>query len=862
MSKLRVYEYAKQLNMSSKEIITIMKRLNLPVANHMSTLEPEHIAAIEQFFADVRTKAAQQLLTNQGEQEAPAKPEVARSGAEEAQQEEKEKVLQPTEQAAQKTASPTPVQAVRQSGSPAQQQEHTNAAAERRAPTRPKHSAQGYEEQGRGTTREVRSGASQQERAGQRPAAASKGNSAVSASRRTERPQPAERPHESAPHVTASTLAETRSTTRPAVSPPHRRNDRGVHHRNDAVPGRRHDLTSLIDEEEAVRGGKGGNRRNKKSRHAQHASAPVTAPPKQIRVEPPITVAELARLLHRTPAQVISKLMGLGVMATLNDELDIDATRLVADSFGVTVSERISQETLLEQEPEEEPDRPEDLVSRPPAVTIMGHVDHGKTTLLDAIRSSHVAQQEAGGITQRIGAYQVEINGRKITFLDTPGHEAFTSMRARGAEVTDIAVLVVAADDGVMPQTIEAIHHAQSAKVPIIVAINKIDKPGANPDRVKQQLAEHGLVPEEWGGDTVFVPVSALRKEGIDDLLEMILLVADLHELKANPNKPAKGTIIEAELDKTRGPVATCLIKEGTLHVGDVLVAGASWGRVRAMLDERGRRLKEAPPSTPVVVTGLSSVPEPGDIFRVYEDEHRARMVAEYRSQRQHEAEITRSPHVSLQDLYRQMQEGQVKQLNIVLKSDVQGSVEALRQALEKIDVEGAKVNIVHAAVGAINESDVLLAAASNAVIIGFNVRPDPNTARIAEEQKVDVRLYRVIYEAVAEVESALRGLLEPVYSELALGRAEVRTIFHSSKAGTIAGCLVVDGKIERNAKARVIRDGVVVYDGNIASLRRFKDDVREVASGYECGILLERFNDVKQGDIIEAYEMRAAESA
>lgn len=861
MSKLRVYEYAKQLNMSSKEIITIMKRLNLPVANHMSTLEPEHIAAIEQFFADVRTKAAQQLLSDQGEQEVPAKSETARSGAEEAQQEEKEEGAQSTERPLQKTASSTPVQAVRQSGSSAQQQDHPHAAAERRAPARPQRPAQGYEDRSKETQREVRSGASQQERVKQRPAAVAKGGSGQ-APRWAERPQSAEVSRESTPHVAASTVAEPRSTTRPATSAPHRRNDRGVHHHNDAAPGRRHDLTSLIDEEEAVRGGKGGNRRNKKSRHTQHTSAPVTAPPKQIRVEPPITVAELARLLHRTPAQVISKLMGLGVMATLNDELDIDAIRLVADSFGVAVSERVSQETLLEQEPEEEPDRPEDLVSRPPVVTIMGHVDHGKTTLLDAIRSSHVAQQEAGGITQRIGAYQVEINGRKITFLDTPGHEAFTSMRARGAEVTDIAVLVVAADDGVMPQTIEAIHHAQSAKVPIIVAINKIDKPGANPDRVKQQLAEHGLVPEEWGGDTVFVPVSALRKEGIDDLLEMILLVADLHELKANPNKPAKGTIIEAELDKTRGPVATCLIKEGTLHVGDVIVAGASWGRVRAMLDERGRRLKEAPPSTPVVVTGLSSVPEPGEIFRVYEDEHRARMVAEFRSQRQHEAEMARSPHVSLQDLYRQMQEGEVKQLNIVLKGDVQGSVEALRQALEKIDVEGAKVNIVHAAVGAVNESDVLLAAASNAVIIGFNVRPDPNTARIAEEQKVDVRLYRVIYEAVAEVESALKGLLEPVYSEITLGRAEVRTIFHSSKAGTIAGCLVVDGKIERNAKARVIRDGVVVYDGNIASLRRFKDDVREVASGYECGILLERFNDVKQGDIIEAYEMRAAESA
>jgi translation initiation factor IF-2 len=579
--------------------------------------------------------------------------------------------------------------------------------------------------------------------------------------------------------------------------------------------------------------------------------------PTSITVEGPMTVGEFAKLLKREPSEVIKKLLFLGIVATINQDIDTDAMELIADEFGVkmTVVEPVDEEALdmLIEE-----DKPQDLVPRPPVVTIMGHVDHGKTTLLDAIRQSRITATESGGITQHIGAYQVEVQGRRITFLDTPGHEAFTTMRARGAQVTDVTILVVAADDGVMPQTVEAINHAKAANVPIIVAVNKIDKPDANPDRIKQELTQHGLVAEEWGGDTIFVNISALKKQGLDTLLEMVLLVADLQELKANPKARPRGTVIEAKLDKGRGPVATILVQNGTLKVGDIVVAGQTYGRVRAMVNDVGRRLKEAGPSTPVEILGLNEVPSAGDLFVVYDDERAARHLVEKRQSRDKVQQQQNTSRVTLDDLYRHIQEGNVKELNVIVKADVQGSVEALVQAIEKIEVEGVRVNVIHRGAGAITESDVLLASTSNAIIIGFHVRPDANAARAAEAEKVDIRLYRVIYNVIEEIESAMKGMLDPTYKEVVIGHAEVRQTFHISKVGTVAGCYVTDGKITRDAECRVIRDGVVVYEGKLDTLKRFKDDAREVAQGFECGLTLEKYNDIKIGDIVEAFKMEA----
>jgi len=567
-----------------------------------------------------------------------------------------------------------------------------------------------------------------------------------------------------------------------------------------------------------------------------------------------VTVKELSEKIGIQVSEIIKKLLNLGVLATINQELDYDTASLIAAEFDIELEKKASksfEEILLDEDVE---DNPDDLQPRPPVVTVMGHVDHGKTSLLDAIRNSHVTQQEAGGITQHIGAYTVKVNGKSITFIDTPGHEAFTSMRARGAKVTDIAILVVAANDGVMPQTIEAINHAKAANVPIIVAINKIDVPGANPDRVKQQLAEHGLVVEEWGGDTIAVPVSALRKEGIDTLLEMILLVAEMQELKANPNRLAKGTIIEAQLDKGRGPVATILVQNGTLHVGDSIVAGTTYGRVRAMMDDKGNRVKSAGPSTPVEVIGLSEVPEAGDIMYAVQDDKLAKQVAEERLNKIKEQQLKTTPKTSLDDLFNQIKEGEVKDLNLIIKADVQGSVEAVKLALERLSNDQVRVRCIHGAVGAITESDVMLASASNAIIIGFNVRPSSSVQEIAEREGVDIRLYRIIYNAIEDMQAAMKGMLAPEYREVVIGHAEVRAIFKVSGVGTVAGCYVTDGKIMRNAGVRVLRDSVVIYEGKIDSLKRFKDDVREVASGYECGISLYNFNDIKEKDIIEAF--------
>lgn len=608
----------------------------------------------------------------------------------------------------------------------------------------------------------------------------------------------------------------------------------------------------------AIGRGKGRNRK-KGDRKGENREKQAPVLPKEITVSGPLTVADFAKLLRREASAVIKKLISHGVMATINQEIDVETMSVIAEEFDVTViyKEEVDESNFEEQE---EVDAPEDLVERPPVVTIMGHVDHGKTTLLDQIRNSNVTAGEAGGITQHIGAYQVEVNGKKITFLDTPGHAAFTTMRARGAQVTDITILVVAADDGVMPQTIEAVNHAKAANVPIIVAVNKMDKPGVNPDRVKQQLMEHGLVPEEWGGDTIFVPVSALTGNGIEDLLEMVLLVAEVQELKANPNKRARGVVIEAELDKGRGAVATVLVQNGTLKVGDGIVAGNYFGKIRAMINDRGRRIKTAPPSTPVEILGLPDVPSPGDQFMVFEDEKKGRAIAEKRMQKRIEEERGASSRVSLDDLFKQIKEGEVKDLNIIIKADVQGSAEALKSSLEKIDVEGVNVKIIHSGVGAISESDIILASASNAIVIGFNVRPEPNARSMAEQEKVDIRLHRVIYNVIEEIEAAMKGMLDPEFEEKVVGSAEVRQIFKVSKVGTIAGCYVIEGKIVRDGNARIIRDGVVIHDGKLDTLKRFKDDVKEVAQGYECGLTLQNYNDIKEGDLIEVYVIEEVE--
>ena len=566
-----------------------------------------------------------------------------------------------------------------------------------------------------------------------------------------------------------------------------------------------------------------------------------------------ITVGELASRLKATAAEVIKKLMMMGIMASINDTIDFDTASLVAMEFHAKIEKEVVV-TIEERIIDDSEDSDENLVPRAPVVVVMGHVDHGKTSLLDAIRHADVISTEAGGITQHIGAYRVKLNSGEITFLDTPGHEAFTTMRARGAQITDIAILVVAADDGIMPQTVEAINHAKAAGVSIIVAINKMDKPGANPDNVKQQLTEHEIVPEEWGGDTPCIPISAKKRQGIEDLLEMVNLIADMKELKANPDRAAKGTVIEARLDKGRGPIATILVQNGTLHVGDVVVAGTAVGKVRAMTNDRGERVKTAGPSVPVEITGLDSVPSGGDTFNAVSDERLARELVEERKTKQKEAQFNSQTKVTLDNLFDQMQMGEVKELKVIVKADVQGSVEAVKQSLEKLSNDEVRVHVIHGAVGAISESDVMLANASNAIIVGFNVRPDPVAAENAERNGVDLRLYRIIYDCIGEISSAMKGLLAPKFREVQIGRAECRQVYKISNVGTVAGCYVVSGKISRNAEIRVVRDGIVVSEDKLLSLRRFKDDVKEVAQGYECGIGLEKFNDIKEGDVFEAF--------
>lgn len=657
-------------------------------------------------------------------------------------------------------------------------------------------------------------------------------------------------------------LDKNQENKKPVEEKKHNKNDNNDKRSNDKKPVKNNNNNNKFEKKQE-NNNQGKNKKNKKNKNKPENKPVEVAVPtedtediKIIQISDSITVKELAEKMGKAPSELVMALMKKGVMAAINNEISYETAEALCEDFDIIV-EKAEEIDLLEEAFKEIEDNPADMKERPPVVVVMGHVDHGKTSLLDSIRHSSVTAKEAGGITQHIGAYTVAIDNRPITFLDTPGHEAFTAMRMRGAQVTDIAILVVAADDGVMPQTIEAINHAKAAGVEIIVAINKIDKPSANPDRVKQELVEYGLISEDWGGDTICVPVSAVSKQGIDQLLEMILLVAEMKELKANPNKRARGNIIEAQLDKGRGSVATVLVQDGTLHVGDPIVAGGTYGRIRAMMNDKGQKVKSAGPSIPVEILGLNEVPKAGDMFYVAQNEKHARQVAESVVAKGREDLLKQTPQkVSLDDLFSQIQSGNIKELNIVIKADVQGSVEAVRASLEKLSNEEVRIRTIHGGVGAVTESDVMLASASNAIIIGFNVRPEASAKNVADDQKVDIRLYRVIYNAIEDITAAMKGMLDPVYEEKIIGHAEIRQIFKASGVGTIGGSYVTDGKFIRNTKVRIVRDGIVVYDGELATLRRFKDDVKEVNSGYECGLLFNKFNDIKEGDIVEAYVM------
>ncbi|AIS59720.1 translation initiation factor IF-2 [Listeria ivanovii subsp. londoniensis] len=787
MSKVRVYEYAKEHQVSSKKVIEALKDLGIEVANHMSTINENALRQLDKAVDGTNKKAEapkKETTSNEnGNSKGPNKPNMTNSN---------EKTNKPNKPAGQNTKPAT-----------TNKSQGAKPASNKPANTSKQTQTSGGQQQSSGPKRNNNNS--------NRPGG---GNSNRPGGGNSNRPGGNNRPN---------------------------------------------------------RGGNFNNkgRNTKKKGKLNHSTVPPTPPkpkelPEKIVFSESLTVAELAKKLYREPSELIKKLFMLGVVATINQSLDKDAIELICSDYGVAVEEEIKVDVTdldvyFENELNETVDEAK-LVERPPVVTIMGHVDHGKTTLLDSLRNTKVTLGEAGGITQHIGAYQLEIHDKKITFLDTPGHAAFTAMRARGAQITDITILVVAADDGVMPQTIEAINHAKAAGMPIIVAVNKIDKPQANPDRVMQELTEYELVPEAWGGDTIFAPISAKFGEGLENLLDMILLVSEVEELKANPDRRAIGSVIEAELDKGRGPVATLLVQDGTLNIGDPIVVGNTFGRVRAMVNDLGRRVKKVGPSTPVEITGLNDVPQAGDRFVVFEDEKTARSIGETRASRALVAQRSATNRVSLDNLFEHMKAGEMKEVNVIIKADVQGSVEALAASLRKIDVEGVNVKIIHTAVGAINESDITLAAASNAIVIGFNVRPTTQAREAAENESVDIRLHRVIYKAIDEIEAAMKGMLDPEFQEKIIGQAQVRQTINVSKVGTIAGCYVTDGKITRDSGVRIIRDGIVVFEGEIATLKRFKDDAKEVAKGYECGITVQNFNDIKEDDVIEAYVMEEIE--
>ena len=816
MSKTRVYELAKELNVASKEIIEKAKELGISYNSHMSTMEEAEISKIKGAW---NSKPAAKPAPKAEKKEAKPAPKQEVKKAE--PKKEVEKGHAPKKEFT-KREDQSPKQ-----GQHKQNQERNHSQNQRRHEQNDKRNQE-------------RPNQKQQNANGNRPSF---------------KKEPARN--------------EARSNQQGQVERP--RNNQKQNNNNDRFESPRNNRNNDRRNQQRYNdfnndgfGKKNRNQKGKKGNRREEQKAKPAVPARKFHELPEVlvytdgmTVAELAKKIKREPAEIIKKLFLLGVMATLNQGLSKDAIELLAADYGMDAEEKIEKDISdLDVYFEEAASESEESTVRPPVVTIMGHVDHGKTTLLDQLRNSSVVAGEAGGITQHIGAYQIKIDGKPITFLDTPGHAAFTTMRARGADITDITVIVVAADDGVMPQTIEAINHAKAADVPIIVAVNKIDKPAANPGRVMQELSDLGLVPEAWGGDTIFVEISAKFNQNIEELLEMILLVAEVQELKANPNRLALGTVIEARLDKTKGPIATLLVQEGTLKVGDPIVVGNTFGRVRVMVNDQGRRVKTALPATPVEITGLNASPQAGDRFVVFEDEKTARAAGEERAKRALIEQRNASSRITLDNLFSTLKEGELKEVNVIIKADVQGSVEALASSLQKIEVEGVRVKIIHTAVGAINESDITLATASNAIIIGFNVRPTPQAKIQAESDQVDIRLHRIIYNVIDEIETAMKGMLDPEFEEKITGQAIVRETYTVSKLGTIAGSYVLEGVVKRSSSVRLIRDNIVIYEGELASLKRFKDDAKEVKLGFECGIMIEGYNDIKVDDIIEAYEM------
>lgn len=871
MGKKRVYELAKELSIPSKELVNLAQRNKMDIASHMAVLETSQIQQL--------TKLVQQQTTakSQNASQAAVKQHPQHAGSEktkikitairrsEKNNTEKKENKKPNNQA--RTA-------------------NNNRSSQNTTRNRNQNSNQNRNRTNRNTNGDRRSSMMNRASAGRKHLAQYKQNAQASVEEIDKSRQQAAANHQKRAKrpATATTSATTRTTAQKkttATKTNNYRNHRTSAPKAPAMPQpvaaeqkekqasenkRQHEFTNNRRKNEHIDYRNKPKHKNKRKLKKRQVNKPKKVLPQRKERPLPETLEytvgmnaqDLGKILHREPAEIVKKLFMLGIMVNQNQSLDKDTIELLATDYDINAQEKVEEDiTDLDTFFEAEVSNTDNLESRPPVVTIMGHVDHGKTTLLDNLRNSHVTAGEAGGITQHIGAYQVKLDNRLITFLDTPGHAAFSNMRARGADITDIVVLVVAADDGVMPQTIEAINHAKAAKDPIIVAINKIDKPDANPQHVTEELMKYELIPEEYGGDTIFVNISAKKGTGIDDLLQMILLEADVLELKANPKQKAVGTVIEARLDKGRGPVASLLVQQGTLRKGDPIVVGNTFGRVRVMTDDRGRRIKEALPSQPVMITGLNDVPQSADKFVVFDDEKTARSAGEERAKQAQMEERKRTNAVTLDNLFDTMKQNDMKEVDVVIKADVQGSVEALQNSLEKIDVEGVRVNIIHAAVGAINESDVTLASASNAIIIGFNVRPT-NQAKIqADEENVDIRLHNVIYKAIDEIESAMKGLLEPVYEEKVTGNLTVRETYKVSKVGTIAGCIVDSGLIQRDSGVRLIRDGIVIYQGKLASLKRFKDDVKEVKQGFECGLTIADYNDIKIDDQLEAYVMQ-----
>lgn len=871
MGKKRVYELAKELSIPSKELVNLAQRNKMDIASHMAVLETSQIQQL--------TKLVQQQTTakSQNASQAAVKQHPQHAGSEKTKI--KITAIRRSEKNnTEKKENKKPNNQVRTA--------NNNRSNQNTTRNRNQNSNQNRNRTNRNTNGDRRSSMMNRASAGRKHLAQYKQNAQASVEEIDKSRQQAAANHQKRAKrpATATTSATTRPTAQKkttATKTNNYRNHRTSAPKAPAMPQpvaaeqkekqasenkRQHEFTNNRRKNEHIDYRNKPKHKNKRKLKKRQVNKPKKVLPQRKERPLPETLEytvgmnaqDLGKILHREPAEIVKKLFMLGIMVNQNQSLDKDTIELLATDYDINAQEKVEEDiTDLDTFFEAEVSNTDNLESRPPVVTIMGHVDHGKTTLLDNLRNSHVTAGEAGGITQHIGAYQVKLDNRLITFLDTPGHAAFSNMRARGADITDIVVLVVAADDGVMPQTIEAINHAKAAKDPIIVAINKIDKPDANPQHVTEELMKYELIPEEYGGDTIFVNISAKKGTGIDDLLQMILLEADVLELKANPKQKAVGTVIEARLDKGRGPVASLLVQQGTLHKGDPIVVGNTFGRVRVMTDDRGRRIKEALPSQPVMITGLNDVPQSADKFVVFDDEKTARSAGEERAKQAQMEERKRTNAVTLDNLFDTMKQNDMKEVDVVIKADVQGSVEALQNSLEKIDVEGVRVNIIHAAVGAINESDVTLASASNAIIIGFNVRPT-NQAKIqADEENVDIRLHNVIYKAIDEIESAMKGLLEPVYEEKVTGNLTVRETYKVSKVGTIAGCIVDSGLIQRDSGVRLIRDGIVIYQGKLASLKRFKDDVKEVKQGFECGLTIADYNDIKIDDQLEAYVMQ-----